>query len=1188
MADYNDFSISLGGEIDAASVNLSIKNIESKINPINLKVQLDTSSLQSELSKIQTQLGSSLSSIGQSKTLNNSITSILKNNQKYTQGFASLGELKAVSISSGLKIDEAELDKIRTSYNNIGKAVSETKTYIDDMGNSTKKFYEIATDGSKKLVSTIKTENKGRKESLQLAKQNEQLAYKLETAIRSYQNQGKISERQTQNFNEKLQDIKASTNEIEKNKGLKTLNEDIKEAANSTGLLGQSFSKAMVKYVTWLGIATIIAQISNAINSMIREVIELDKALTSLQMVAGYTDAQMEELKDTLIDMSKELGVTVDTLVSGADEWMRAGLSAADTMEALRASTIMATIANMDNATATQYLIAQMNAYGLAANELIDIVDKMSAIDIVAATSTEELGEALSRTANSAQLAGVEYDKLLAMIATVSETTRQSASAIGNSFRSIFTRLQAVSLGSLVDEEGEDISQVDTLLKNYGIDLMEVTNNLSDMGALLDLLGARWDSYTTAQQSEIATTIAGNYQRERFIALMEEWDRVLELEQVSLESSGSAMEKYSIYQDSIEAGLNRLSSAWTELADATINSDWIKWLVDFATGFLELSTQTGGLANTILGLASALVVLRNVIKTFQGGSFGFSGILGIIGGAISGIIAIVNAVKNAREEARRRAVEIAQANVQAAQEQIDAVDNLRQEYISLASTTEKTDETNSKLANIKQQLIDIYGEEANAIDLVNGKYEEQIDLIDGLAKESLEDLIRSSNQQYNALMEQYHAALDFVLSFGDAFSFLFDPSSMPTYTEFLNDVGDAVEAGPTEVLATLEDWYNKLAEKDDLSNAEKRILRMIGARIEELRPIIEQLEETEALQEEAVRKQEYLDSPIRDMVVQFEKDLASLDSMTEEQRRQMVDALEAQLEALKGTEGYEEFKQFFEDIIEDGKEWIENIKTQDYLLDALDKKLSALQKQKELDEEELEIQEKLLKVEKAREELAKAKQQRIRVYRAGQGFVYEEDVEAVQEANESLQEAIQNASQTDLDKAIAAVQELQEMYNQAQLDQAAAGKTDLRDYFVDPDNVNEWLAMSFAQKKAFLDSFITTRDWNAPLSPESVLNWVPTNAGGDKNFKGGPTWVGEHGPELVNLPKGSEIMSNKNSLRLSSILNNPSKYLSGANGGVTLQFNGALNFPNVRDSSDANGFINALLQIGKNSIPKLT
>lgn len=1185
MADYNDFSISLGGEIDAASVNLSIKNIESKINPINLKVQLDTSSLQSEISKIQTQLGNSLSSISQSKS------SILKSNQKYTQAFASLGKLEEPSMSSGLEFDEAELDKIQTTYNKLGRTISETKTYIDDMGNSTKNFYKVAKDGSSKLIRTIETENTGRKESLRLAKQNEQLAYKLETAIRSYQNQGKISEKQTQSFNEQLQDVKASTDEIEKNKGLKTLNEDIKEAANSTGLLGQSFSKAMVKYVTWLGIATIIAQITKAIKSMINEVIKLDKALTSLQMVTGYTDTQMEDLKDTLIDMSKELGVTVDALVSGADEWMRAGLSAADTMEALRASTIMATIANMDNATATQYLIAQMNAYGLEANELIDIVDKMSAIDIVAATSTEELGEALSRTANSAQLAGVEYDKLLAMIATVSETTRQSASAIGNSFRSIFTRLQAVSLGSLVDEEGEDISQVDTLLKNYGIDLMEVTNNLSNMGALLDLLGSKWDSYTTAQQSEIATTIAGNYQRERFIALMEEWDRVLELEQVSLESSGSAMDKYSVYQGSIEAGLNRLSSAWTELADETINSDWIKWLVDFATGFLELSTQTGGLANTILGLASAFVVLRNVIKTFQGGAFGISGIIGILGGVASGIIAIVNAVKNAQEEARRRALEIAQQNVQSAQEQVDSVEDLRQEYISLASTIEKTDSTNTELRNIKQQLIDIYGEEANALDLVNGKYEEQMDLIDELAKESLEDLIRALDQQYNALMQQYEASGMGVGGKGGLERIAAGyGNTTKSEKKFAQNILDEIEAtsDPSERLAKLEEWYNKLSEKEDLTKGEQDILEALGAGIEELRPIVEQLEETEEARKEAVSEQEYLDSPIRDMVVQFEKDLASLEGMTEEQQRQMVDAIQAQLDALKGTEGYEKYKQFFEDIIEDSEEWIENIKTQDYLLTELDKKLAALQKQKELDEEELEIQEKLLKVEKAREELAKAKQQRIRIYRAGQGFVYEEDVEAVQEANESLQEAIQNASQTDLDKAIEAVQELQAMYNQAQLDQSAAGKTDLRDYFVDPDNVAQWLQMSFEQKKAFLDSFITTRDWNAPATPESILNWVPANGGGSKNFKGGLSWVGEHGPELVNLPKGSEILSNQRSLRLTSLLNNPSKYLSGNNGNTVLQFNGALNFPNVRNESDASGFIKGLLQIGKNSIPSLT
>ena len=40
---------------------------------------------------------------------------------------------------------------------------------------------------------------------------------------------------------------------------------------------------------------------------------------------------------------------------------------------------------------------------------------------------------------------------------------------------------------------------------------------------------------------------------------------------------------------------------------------------------------------------------------------------------------------------------------------------------------------------------------------------------------------------------------------------------------------------------------------------------------------------------------------------------------------------------------------------------------------------------------------------------------------------------------------------------------------------------------------------------------------------------VGRNARGTSNWKGGPTWVGEEGPEIVNLPRGSEVLSNAKS-----------------------------------------------------------
>lgn len=48
---------------------------------------------------------------------------------------------------------------------------------------------------------------------------------------------------------------------------------------------------------------------------------------------------------------------------------------------------------------------------------------------------------------------------------------------------------------------------------------------------------------------------------------------------------------------------------------------------------------------------------------------------------------------------------------------------------------------------------------------------------------------------------------------------------------------------------------------------------------------------------------------------------------------------------------------------------------------------------------------------------------------------------------------------------------------------------------------------------------------------------VGTNAAGTDNWRGGLTWVGEQGPELLNLPKGSQITSNKKSMGMGQTLN---------------------------------------------------
>lgn len=60
-----------------------------------------------------------------------------------------------------------------------------------------------------------------------------------------------------------------------------------------------------------------------------------------------------------------------------------------------------------------------------------------------------------------------------------------------------------------MDEEGEDISNVDTVLKQYGITLRNTDGTFRDTSKVLEELSVKWKDFNSAQKSEISTVVAG-------------------------------------------------------------------------------------------------------------------------------------------------------------------------------------------------------------------------------------------------------------------------------------------------------------------------------------------------------------------------------------------------------------------------------------------------------------------------------------------------------------------------------------------------------------------------------------------------------------------------------------------------------------------------------------------------------
>lgn len=144
-----------------------------------------------------------------------------------------------------------------------------------------------------------------------------------------------------------------------------------------------------------------------------------------------------------------------------------------------------------------------------------------------------------------------------------------------------------------------------------------------------------------------------------------------------------------------------------------------KGLNDVSGGFLKAK-------------AGALVAKAGVVALNAALSVGFSL---AVGAAVSWITKLINKEKEAAEEAEKLRVEREQrlnntvSEIKAYEEETKNIQDLVGQYIKLASTTENLSTAKDSLLPIQDQIVEKYGLEADAIDLVNGKIENNIDLL---------------------------------------------------------------------------------------------------------------------------------------------------------------------------------------------------------------------------------------------------------------------------------------------------------------------------------------------------------------------------------------------------------------------------------------------------------------------------
>lgn len=451
--------------------------------------------------------------------------------------------------------------------------------------------------------------------------------------------------------------------------------------------------------------STIIRIAKSALREAAATITELDKSLTEQARVTGRTRDQAYGLLTTYQNMAQVIGATTKEVAEASSEFIKQGKSIQDALTLSKAAVSAAKVAGISVGDSINYLTTALNGFKLSAEEARKVSDKFAAVASASASGYNEIAIALSKVASQANLAGRSIDYTTALLTTGLEVTREAPETMGTALKTIVARRREISDYGKTLEDDVDLNNVQTQLSYIGIQLTNQQGELRSTQDVLDELGKKWSTLNSNQQAAVAKALAGTRQQSRLIAMMDNYERVQELQQISERSAGATAAQLTKYREGLEASRNNLKVAWEKIVESFTNSDFLIGLINSATTLLDIFnklTQNEFVKTSIfaaVGVALANVIAKKKItndlakeelelETQQ---------------RIDSIKAQQKVIEDQKKAAIDREIAIKQQAYQEAQAQLD---HLKAQKDSLAIDKEKAIARNDELKITKENTIE--------------------------------------------------------------------------------------------------------------------------------------------------------------------------------------------------------------------------------------------------------------------------------------------------------------------------------------------------------------------------------------------------------------------------------------------------------------------------------------------------
>ena len=377
-----------------------------------------------------------------------------------------------------------------------------------------------------------------------------------------------------------------------------------------TNALLDNFKKTIANTARWQISSNLMHGVQGSIQKAYYYAEDLNKSLNNIRIVTGQSSDQMAQFAEKANKAAQALSTTTTNYTNASLIYYQQGLSDKEVADRTEVTIKMANAAGESASKVSDQLTAVWNNFYDGSKSLEYYADVMTKLGAYTASSTDEISEGIQKFASVANTIGLSYEYATSALATLTAKTRESANTVGNSLKTLFARIQGLTLGETL-EDGTDLNKYSLALEKVGISIKDQQGELKDMNTILDEMMNKWDSLSRAEQVALAQTVGGVRQYTQLVNLMENKDYFKELVGVAKNSEGTLQKQADIYAESWEASKKRVQASLEEIYKQLVNDKFFIGLNDTLSDTLNITSKLidslGGLPG-VLGVVSTLML----------------------------------------------------------------------------------------------------------------------------------------------------------------------------------------------------------------------------------------------------------------------------------------------------------------------------------------------------------------------------------------------------------------------------------------------------------------------------------------------------------------------------------------------------------------------------------------------------